>query len=138
MFRKLDDQTGVALLEFSFIIILLLTFLLGIIELGLLLYNQQVVTNAGREGARFGVVCRPVDYKIHKAAIIKTVQDYAAKNIVSFGNVNFGVTPSFKSGLDYCDKFQDVLTVDVRYDYSFLFLPFAKKTFAARSSMVCE
>jgi hypothetical protein len=38
----------------------------GSSKFGLLIYNQQVVTNAGREGARHGIVARPDDYKITK------------------------------------------------------------------------
>jgi hypothetical protein len=132
------SQNGAAIVEFTLIAFLLFLVIFGVIEIGLLLFNQQIIANAARESARSGIVCRPINYKIHKATIISTAKSYAESNVISFGAKNFIVIPSFKSGLDYCQEFQDVLTVDVKYDYSFLVLPFAKKTLAARAIMVCE
>ncbi len=47
---------GASAVEFALIAPLLFLLLFGIIEFGLLLYNQAVITNASREGARKGVV----------------------------------------------------------------------------------
>jgi Flp pilus assembly protein TadG len=132
--------------EFSIVALLFFTLIFGIIDFGLLLFNQQVITNAGREGARYGVVARPDDYKVYavsddtdeKLSIIEKVKEYAENKIVSFGVKNFTVEANFKSGLPFCEKFRDELTVDVTYDYSFLFLPFAPKTLGTRAIMICE
>jgi hypothetical protein len=132
------DEKGATLVEFSIVALLFFTLLFGIIEFGLLLFNQQVITNAGREGARYGIVARPDDYKVNSASIIQVVKDYAEDHIVSFGDKNFNVDPQFDSDLSFCEKFQDVLTVDVSYEYSFFFLPFAKKTLGTRAIMICE
>ena len=61
MYRKLKNNDGAGLVEFALIALLLFSVLFGIIETGFLLYNQQIITNAGREGARFGIVARPDD-----------------------------------------------------------------------------
>ena len=138
MHRKPGDQQGVAIIELALIIIAFLILIFGFIEIGLLLFNQQVITNAAREGARHGIVCRPTDYKVPKSEIEDLVKKYAENHVISSENKNFQVSVVLQSGLNYCEKFQDVLTVDVAYDYSFLFLPFAKKTLATRARMICE
>jgi|WetSurMetagenome_2_1015567.scaffolds.fasta_scaffold471114_2 Flp pilus assembly protein TadG len=143
MRSKLENQNGQSIVEFALIAFLLFLVIFGIIEIGLLLFNQQIVTNAAREGTRIGIVSRPIpigglDYKVHKAAIITAATNYAESSIVSFGAKSFLVTPTLKSGLDYCKEFQDVLTVEVKYDYSFLLLPFAKKTLSSKAIMICE
>ncbi len=138
MHPRTENQNGVAIVEFALIAFVFFLVIFGIIEIALLLFNQQMITNAGREGARHGIVCRPPGYKIPTAEIINVVETYAEDHVVSFGSKNFIVDPKFKSGLNYCDKFQDVLTVDVTYEYSFLVLPFAKKTMRTSAVMVCE
>jgi Flp pilus assembly protein TadG len=134
----LKDQKGTSLVEFSIVALLFLTLIFGIIEFGLLLFNQQVVTNAGREGARLGIVARPDGHKITKTDVKEQVENYAQNYIVSFGEKKFSVTANFESGLSYCEKFRDNLTVKVTYDYSFLFLPFVTKTLGTTSIMICE
>jgi Flp pilus assembly protein TadG len=136
--KRIKDQKGATIVEFAIVALLFFTLLFGIIEFGILLFNQQVVTNAGREGARYGIVTRPADYKITADSIILKVKTFAEDYIVSFGDENFVVNAQFDSGLQYCEQFQDVLTVNVTYEYEFLFLPFAKKTLGTRAIMICE
>ncbi len=52
--RKL--QRGAAAVEFALVLPLLLMIFAGIIEFGVMMYDQAVITNAAREGARWGVV----------------------------------------------------------------------------------
>ena len=58
--RKLGRllQCGVAAVEFALILPLLLALLFGMAEVSLLLYDQAVITNASREGARAGIVLK--------------------------------------------------------------------------------
>ena len=49
-------QTGAQLVEFAIILPLLITILFAVIEFGFMLYDQAIITNASREGARSGVV----------------------------------------------------------------------------------
>ena len=53
---KFASQKGAAMVEFALILIPLLLITFGIIEFGMFMYNQQVLTNASREGARAGIV----------------------------------------------------------------------------------
>ena len=131
-------SAGFSLVEFSIVVLLFILVVFGIIDFGLLFYNQQVVTNAGREGARLGIVARPEDHKINKTDIIQEVNDFAESKIVSIGEKNFNVTPSFASGGNYCSGFQDVLSVKVTYNYNFIFLPFALLPLETTTTMVCE
>lgn len=59
MRRQIASQKGAAMVEFAIVLTLLLILAFGIIEFGVILYNQQVLTNAAREGARQGIVSRP-------------------------------------------------------------------------------
>ena len=54
----LKNEAGAALVEAALIMIPFLLLLFGVIEFGLLLYDQQVLNNAAREGARAGIVVR--------------------------------------------------------------------------------
>jgi Flp pilus assembly protein TadG len=49
-------RRGVALVEFAFVALLFMMLLFGIIEYCRLIFTQQVMFNAVREGARFAVV----------------------------------------------------------------------------------
>jgi Flp pilus assembly protein TadG len=52
----LKSQNGAQLVEFAIILPLLITILFAVIEFGFMLYDQAIITNASREGARAGVV----------------------------------------------------------------------------------
>jgi len=134
----MKNEEGAGLVEFALIAIFLFTFLFGIVETGLLVYNHQVIINAAREGARHGIVARPDGYKVQAGDIVTTVQNYAQNYIISFGNNNFVVTPQFELGGNFCTDFQEELIVNVTYDYSYLFLPYATKTLGTRVVMLCE
>jgi len=47
-------ESGVAAVEFALILPVLMLILFGILNYGILLYDQAVITNAAREGARWG------------------------------------------------------------------------------------
>jgi hypothetical protein len=48
------DERGAQLIEFALVFPLLLLITAGIVDLGLLIRDYQVITNAAREGARLG------------------------------------------------------------------------------------
>ena len=57
--RKKDimfSERGVAAVEFAIVFPLMLLLMFGIIEFGTMMYDQIMVTNAAREGARWGSV----------------------------------------------------------------------------------
>jgi Flp pilus assembly protein TadG len=54
--RRLGDPRGAQLVEFALVFPIVLLMTAGIVDVGFLLKDYQVVTNAAREGARLGAV----------------------------------------------------------------------------------
>jgi Flp pilus assembly protein TadG len=50
-------QSGATIVEFSFVLIIFLVFLLGVLDFSRLLYTWSVTNEATRAGARYAVVC---------------------------------------------------------------------------------
>jgi Flp pilus assembly protein TadG len=109
----LKREEGAAAIEFALLLPLLMLILFGIIEFGLVLYNQEVITNASREGARYGIVIgspRPTTGQIQ--GVVNTY----LTNAGLAGSATVSVTGAQgASGSD--------LTVAVVYPYTFLVLP---------------
>ena len=53
---KHRSESGASAVEFALLLPLLMMILFGILEFGLALYRQAILTNASREGARLGIV----------------------------------------------------------------------------------
>ncbi|HXH13859.1 MAG TPA: TadE family protein [Alphaproteobacteria bacterium] len=110
----LKREEGAAAVEFALVLPLLLMILFGIIEFGLVLFRQEVITNASREGARFGILIgdpRPTTEQIEDV-----VNTYLTNAGLDAGNATVSVTGAQgASGGD--------LTVSVLYPYDFLVLP---------------
>ena len=138
MFIK--NQNGVALVEFGLILPLLLLFIFGIIEFSLLLFNQHIITNASREGARAGIVVR--EQRLTDGEIQGVVNDYAQQHLITFGNKTFSlaeISPPYADRDGYL--FGTDLSVAVEFNYDFLFLSnlgFGPRTLRARTVMRME
>ncbi len=137
MTKMLDmkGQRGASAIEFAVILPVLVLLLFGIIEFGLLLYNQQVITNASREGARAGIVARAP--RLSDEEISATVATYCGGRLITFGSPNEPTCQVTRSGV----VFGSDLAVDVTYDYGFLVLSnlgFGSKTLRARTVMKLE
>ncbi len=74
-------QCGAAAVEFALVLPLLLAFLMGVLEMGLVLYDKAVLTHATREGARAGIVLR--NPKLSTAEISSIVQQRAQATLIS-------------------------------------------------------
>ena len=107
---KSQDQKGAVAIEFAFILPVLVLMLFGIVELSLLFYNKQIITNASREGARYGIVGETSEN------IAGRVNEYCAGHLITFGSGTVGVTPEPNSPA------AGYLTVTVTYPYDFLVL----------------
>ena len=113
-------EEGQGLVEFAIILPMLLLLLLGMIEFGLILYNQHVITNASREGARYGIVVHNPRRTPEEIEIV--VDEYLANNLVTFGSITEPTTiidPVETSGA----LFGEDLSVDVSFHYDFLVFP---------------
>jgi len=134
------NQKGAAAVEFAIVLLLLLTLIFGMLEFSLAMFNQQVITNAAREGARAGIVSRPT--RLSNGDIAAVVVDYAANHLITFGDdvltaddVDIDeIDDDLSDGLDAGKrcvvfefelggvKYPCDLEVTVNYEYEFLFL----------------
>jgi len=140
---NINNQKGAAAVEFALVLPLLLIFIFGVIEFGLLLYNKQVITNAVREGCRTGVVMRDSSLRVSAADflaednLIKNVTvGWATNNLVTFGGDIFdagdvtvyGVDTALTPHVSHTPRvladfqFRDNLIVEATFSYNFLFL----------------
>src|SRR2546425_3804405 len=53
---RLQREDGIVALEFALILPIFLLIVAGIVEFAVMLFDQQIITNASREGARAGIV----------------------------------------------------------------------------------
>lgn len=143
-----NKQDGATAVELAIVLPLLVLLIFAIIEFSLLLYNQAIITNAAREGARYGVVWAPTDengvsYRVTGNEIKDHTLKWLGNNLISFDSSVARVIPENEPsvictgsglGLD--------LTVKVEYDYTFLFVPLpeGKKmiTLESEATMKCE
>jgi Flp pilus assembly protein TadG len=115
---QIVNQKGTSAVEFAIVLPLLMVFVFGIIEFGLVFYNKAMVTNASREAARAGIVYR--DPPLTVAEIQSVVDDYCGGMLVSFGS-SLGAVTTVPSG--ECLNHGDELVVNVAYQYEFLLIP---------------
>ena len=129
----LQNNRGVAAVELAICLPILILLVCGSIEFGLLFYNQQVITNASREGVRAGIVA-----EAETTDIIQIVKNYCNGKLINLNGANELQTDAVTvSGPDGDDD----LTVSVIYDYNFLFggiLGFTEKTLSAQTIMRME
>ena len=52
---RMNKNSGVSIIEFSFVALILIFSMIGITETGLIIYNKILITNASREAARAGI-----------------------------------------------------------------------------------
>jgi hypothetical protein len=145
----LKRQNGSSAVEFAIILPFFVLIVFGIVEWSLYLFNDHIITDASRRGARRGIV--QASPKIPEGEIRDTVLHYTGQNLVTFGAQNTpSVTvknlsePTMPSPIR-CVTFGDDLEVKVRYNYQFLLLPALtagkvspSKTITARTVMRCE
>ena len=104
-------QRGVALVEFALVLPILLMIIFGIIELGIALYDKAVITNASREGARYGIVLHSPKYSDGQISNVAT--QYTKNYLMTFGKyVDPVVKVTGSGGLSGSD-----LSVEVSYTY---------------------
>lgn len=139
------SEKGVSAVEFALIAPLLFVLTFGIVEFALLLFDQAVVTNASREGARAAIVYHAIgpdleDYDpLDEDGIEDVVMKYANGKDNEGYLVNLGLTGKKLLGRDDIDilygptpetavvggtpKSEEFVIVRVTYTYVFLVLP---------------
>lgn len=79
--RAHRHERGAAAVEFALLLPLLLALLLGTVEMGLAMYDKNVLTHASREGARAGIVLR--NPKLSAAEISSIVLQNSQTSLIS-------------------------------------------------------
>ena len=111
--RPLSRQRGTTSVELALILPVFLLLVFGVIEFSVALYDQAVLTNASREGARAGIVLRSP--KLTSAEIEQVVLKYTSGSLITFGSsVNPVVTVTQSSPA----TFPNPLKVRVDYTYT--------------------
>ena len=114
--RRAYSDRGAVAVEMALLLPFLCLFLLGVMELSLVIHNKAVITNASREGARYGIAAIGGPYT--DAAISEWVSNYAKDRMISFSPATT-VTTITRGG----STPGSVLRVRVDYPYRFLALP---------------
>jgi Flp pilus assembly protein TadG len=107
------NQEGAGLVEFAILAPILVILLFGLLEFGLSLYAKEVLTNASREGARYGVVYSNPRKTVTE--IKNKVQEYLTKSEFTDPATIDVTGAGGASGSS--------LTVSVSYPYTFQVLP---------------
>lgn len=123
---KSNKQSGVAAVEFAIVLPLLVLLFAGIIEFSLLLYNQQVITNASREGARAAInpsspfLQGEEDRSIlNEEEVESIVVEYCKNKLVTFGDPESPKVTLSPNSFEDRELGNDVI-VQVEYDYKYL------------------
>ncbi len=107
------SQRGTTIVELALVLPLFLLLVFGLIELSLALYDQAVLVNASREGARAGVVLR--NPKLTTAEIEQVVLNYTNGSLITFGAA---VTPVVTVTQSTPPAFPNPLQVKVDYTFT--------------------
>jgi len=134
------NEKGTTAVEMAIIFLLLLIFIFGVIEFGLLIFNKQILTDASREGARVGVVLgrdRPCGYPPPQLSPAieyvydsrKKAYDYCATHLINFGPDTLDLNDTNDIYVNYddvngdgCPSSGEDLIVSISYSYDFLIL----------------
>ena len=71
MNARRQRQRGATIIEFALVLVIFLTFLLGIVDFSRMLFAWNSATEAARAGARYAVVC---DSTLDEAAVLARMQ----------------------------------------------------------------
>lgn len=112
-FRMFRREEGQAAFEFILILPLFILFLLLLIDFGILMYEYVSVSNAAREGARYGSVNCGAD------CTVTLIQNRTAERSSGVIGDPLEVTVTWPLGVSRGDP----VAVRVDHTYSFLFFP---------------
>lgn len=116
IFRR--SESGVAAVEFALILPVLMMIVYGIINYGILLYDQAVITNAAREGARWGSINTSAAISCSGSATgtadpCQVANSYTQANLITFGSSANSTTTATGSGTS-----GTTVTVTVNYTFT--------------------
>ena len=112
--KRLRSESGASAVEFALLLPVLMVILFGVIECGMALYRQAILTNASREGARLGIVQSTPP--IANAAVTAKINAYLTAAGINPGTVTRNV-PVLTGGTG-----SDVI-VTLTLPYTYVVLP---------------
>ncbi|SMC30915.1 TadE/TadG family type IV pilus assembly protein [Polynucleobacter kasalickyi] len=113
--EHIQSTKAVAAVEFALILPILLIILFATVELSTLLYDKSVITNAGREATRAGIVSSSKT----DAEIQAYVQNYCLNRLITFGS---NATPTVTITRPLGSSSGNPLIVTVTYSFTGLVL----------------
>ena len=140
--RSNSRRRGAAMVEMAFVVAILLTLTLGLIQWGIIMNASIALTNLSREGARFAAV------KWKETGSDTMIKDYvklhADNNGIKASDLTITISPDEAARLTMASG--TAITVTVSYDMNKkLFLPaqffdaiFFNGTYKAEGSMMME
>jgi len=125
----IDNERGASAVEFAIVLPVLVMFVFGIIEFGIVFYNKAMITNACREAARAAIVYRTplLAADEMKTEVDNVVAKYLAdqndpsRTILIPGNTPLPAVDSAE--LNTCANPGDELNVTLSWNHSFIMLP---------------
>jgi Flp pilus assembly protein TadG len=120
--RPPRDERGAEMVEFAFVVVLLIALLYGIISYGLILAAQSTITQAAADGARAGIVTAPTAIATAEAQAANDV-GWMGKGTCYQPDVPAGVSGAAISctatkGTCLSNPNNQCLTVTVSYNYN--------------------
>ena len=113
--KRLRSESGASAVEFALLLPVLMLILFGIIEFGMALYRQAILTNASREGARLGIVQSIPP--IANAAVDARIDAYLTAAGIDPGTVTRTPPPVLTGGTG------SNVTVTLTLPYTYVVLP---------------
>jgi Flp pilus assembly protein TadG len=134
---RLKSQSGASAVEFALILPILLLLVFGIIEMGFVLFDKAMITNASREGARTGISYRVPPFTDEE--ISNVVNSYLGNALITFAESANPTATVTRNGSNPGDE----LKVTVAYTYTSLILPNlinspVKQDFPREFNMIAE
>jgi Flp pilus assembly protein TadG len=134
---RLKSQSGASAVEFALILPILLLLVFGIIEMGFVLFDKAMITNASREGARTGISYRVPPFTDEE--ISNVVNSYLGNALITFAESANPKATVTRNGSNPGDE----LKVTVAYTYTSLILPNlinspVKQDFPREFNMIAE
>jgi Flp pilus assembly protein TadG len=120
--RQRHDERGAEMVEFAFVVVLLIALLYGIISYGLILAAQSTITQAAADGARAGIVASSTALSTSEAQAAQDVgwmgKGTCYQPDVPAGTSGAAISCTATKGTCLSNASNQCLTVTVSYNYA--------------------
>lgn len=128
MIKKHGADGGQVIVELAFILPIFAIMILGILDFGVVFYNQAMLTNASREGARTAIQWRGknagVCTLVPPSEIVAAVNYYLSGQLINFGGAGLWTQQVTRTGdSPACNVTGGTVKVSIQYQHTFLAIP---------------